>query len=92
VVEIDGRRLNGSLVHQCTKLQSDTHGRRGVRNGTAAAADERRAELPCGVWLYLLGVRDFGVVAVAVDWPEVQAVELCATPDEVFTLLDVWPG
>lgn len=47
---------------------------------------------PCGCWLYLAAAVEIGTFSIAVDAGEVQAVDLCRTPDEVFTLLDVWPG
>jgi hypothetical protein len=45
----------------------------------------------CGCWIYAVAIVGVGTVIIAVDYPEVQAIEHCHTPDEVFTLLRVWP-
>lgn len=54
----------------------------------------------CGCWLYIFAVRaggpfeqlGGGVMVVAVDYDELDALEAMETPAEVFTFLGVWPG
>lgn len=43
----------------------------------------------CGIWVYIANQRDLGLFAIAVDPPEIPAVEACHSPREVFHLLGV---